>query len=399
MLAPYDRSESAELSSTPGPAAARTRRRIWIAAIAGLIVVVAVLAGVKVAQISKMMGAGKSFAIPPEAVASAKVQASEWRQVQPAIGTVVAVHGATLGVELNGTVREIAFDSGASVKRGALLVRFDTSTEEAQLAGAEAEAQLARIARDRARSLRQADANSQADLDAAEARAKQAEAAVAGLRAAIAKKTIRAPFDGRLAIRQVEVGQSVQPGTPIATIQSVDPIYADFWLPQQALTALKSGQKIRMRTDTFPEATWDGEIATVNTEVDAATRNVRVRAVFKNADGRLRPGMFVNLEVLSTKERAVLLVPATAVLFAPFGDSVYAIEEGKDPSGNPTAVARQKFVRLGERRGDFVEVLSGLSAGEVVVSGGAFKLRNGAAVVVKNEVAPKAELDPKPTEQ
>ncbi len=399
MLAPYNRSESADPASTPGPAAARTRRRIWIAAAAGLLLVVAVLAGVKVAQITKMMGAGKSFHIPPEAVASAKVQASEWRQVQPAIGTLVAVHGATLGVELNGTVREIAFDSGASVKRGALLVRLDTSTEEAQLAGAEAEAQLARIARDRARSLRQAEANSQADLDAAEARAKQAEAAVAGLRAAIAKKTIRAPFDGRLAIRQVEVGQSVQPGTPIATIQSVDPIYADFWLPQQALTALRNGQKIRMRTDTFPEATWDGEISTVNTEVDAATRNVRVRAVFKNADGHLRPGMFVNLEVLSTKERAVLLVPATAVLFAPFGDSVYAIEEGKDPSGSATTVARQKFVRLGERRGDFVEVLSGLSAGEVVVSGGAFKLRNGAAVVVRNEVAPKAELDPKPTEQ
>ncbi|HSB19025.1 MAG TPA: efflux RND transporter periplasmic adaptor subunit [Anaeromyxobacteraceae bacterium] len=400
MLAPHLPSGSSDLSSPPTtPAARRTRRRLWIATIAGLVLVVAVLAGVKVLQIRSMIGAGKAFAIPPESVSSAKVEATSWQPTHPAIGSLVAVHGVTLGAELAGTVREIAFDSGSSVRKGALLVRLDTSTEQAQLAAAEVEAALARIALERARSLRQSEANAQADLDTAEARAKQAEASVAGLRATIAKKTIRAPFDGRLAIRQVELGQVVLPGTPIASLQSVDPIHADFWLPQQALAALRPGQAARLRTDTFPGSTWDGTVTTINTEVDQATRNVRIRATFPNADGRLRPGMFVNVEVLSSGTRPVLLIPATAVLFAPFGDSVFVLEEGKDPSGKATTVAKQKFVRLGERRGDFVEVLSGLAAGETVVSGGAFKLRNGSAVVVKNDLAPSAEIHPKPSEQ
>jgi membrane fusion protein, multidrug efflux system len=365
----------------------------------GLLAVVGVLAGVKISQIGKMIAAGKSFVPPPEAVSTARVQGYDWRATRAAIGTLVAVRAVTVGAEITGTVREIHFDSGASVRRGAQMVKLDTSMEEAQLAAAEAEAALARLNLERARSLRAGEANAPAELDTAVARAKQAEATVAGLQATIAKKTIRAPFDGKVAIRQVELGQVVSPGTPIASLQSVNPIYADFWLGQQALAELKAGQPARLRTDTFPGSTWDGAISTINTEVDVATRNVRIRAIFPNEDGRLRPGMFANVEVLSKEVRPVLTIPATAVLYAPFGDSVYVVEEKKDGSGKAALVARQKFVRLGERRGDLVAVASGLAAGDTVVSAGAFKLRNGVPVVVQNDLAPQAEVAPVPAER
>ncbi len=362
----------------------KTKTKFWIIALAGLLAILGVLVGIKALQIGSMMKAGKSMAIPPEAVTSAKVEASEWQAARDAVGSVVAVHGVTLGAELAGVVREVAFDSGSSVSRGAVLVRLDTTTEEAQLASALADEQLAKAP---------------AELDAAEARHKQAEASVTILRATIAKKVIRAPFDGRIAIRQVEVGQSISSGTPIASLQSVDPIYAEFSLPQQALADVRLGQRARMATDIFPGASWEGAVSVVNSEVDPATRNVRVRATFRNADGRLRPGMFVNVEVLASGTKPVLVIPATAVVFAPYGDSVFAVEEKKDDSGQTRLVARQKFVRLGERRGDLVAVVSGLRAGEAVVSGGAFKLRNGMAVSVKSDLAPKAELSPQPVEE
>jgi len=323
------------------------------------------------------------------------------------------VRGVTLGAELPGLIRQVAFESGQAIRRGDLLVRLDTSTEEAQLQAAQAEAVLARLALTRAESLRQGEANTQADLDAARARAQQAEAAVAGLDATIAKKTIRAPFDGRIAIRQVELGQVVSPGTPIASLQSVDPIHVEFWLPQQALADLRVGQEVQARTDTFPGQPWSGRITTINPEVDVATRNVRVRATLPNPDGRLRPGMFANVEVVSAEQRPVLLIPATAVMFAPYGDSVFVLgapPAGEGAGGTPTGaapkgeapraagglVAQQRFVRLGERRGDLVAVASGLAAGETVVSSGAFKLKNGMAVVVKNDLAPDARLAPAP---
>jgi membrane fusion protein, multidrug efflux system len=374
----------------------KTKQRIFV--VAGLFLVVAVLAGLKAGQIITMVRAGESFVPPPEAVASAKVEPVEWEATRAAIGSLVAVRGVTLGAELPGLVREIAFESGTSVKQGTVLVRLDTSAEEAQLAAALADASLATLNLGRTRKLRESEANAQADLDAVEARAKQAQATVANLRAIIAKKTIRAPFDGRISIRQVELGQIVSPGTPIGSLQAISPIHADFWLPQQSLAELRAGQRTRIRTDAFPDARWDGEITTINPEVDPATRNVRVRATFPNPDGRLRPGMFANVEVLSSEKRSLLIVPATAVIFAPYGDSVFAIEEKKDDAGKTTTVVRQTFVRTGERRGDLVAVASGLKAGERIVSSGAFKLRNGVAVSVNNDVAPEAQLAPRPTD-
>ena len=249
---------------------------------------------------------------------------------------MVAVHGVTLGAELPGTIREIDFDSGMWVKQGAVLVRLDTSTEEAQLVAARAEATLARLNLERARSLRQGDVNTPADLEAAEARAAQAGAAVAGLEAAIAKKTIRAPFDGRIAIRQVELGQVVTPGTPVASLQSVDPPSSTSGCRSRRWPPLRVGQQVRLRTDTYPGATWDGRLATINPEVDPATRNVRLRATFGNADGRLRPGMYASVEVLSAERQPVLLVPATAAIYAPYGDSVFVLE----PTGGGRQAAR-----------------------------------------------------------
>src|SRR5216683_2115078 len=366
------------------------RRRIWIVAGAALVGVVLVLVGIKAAQIRSMINAGKSFAPPPESVTSAKVEASQWESSRSAVGTLVAVRAVTVASEVPGLVRRIGFESGAFVRRGDVLV---------QLAAARADAELARATLERSRTLRASDYSSAAELDASDARAKQTVANVAMLQATIAKKTIRAPFDGRVAIRQVELGQVLSPGTLVASLQSIHPIHADFWLPQQALIDLAPGMRVRLRTDVFPQQGWDGVVTTINPEVDVSTRNVRVRATFPNPDGRLRPGMFANVDVISPEKRPVVVIPATAVIYAPYGDSVFALEEKKDAGGDPTLVARQKFVRLGERRGDLVAVVSGLAAGETVVSSGAFKLRNGTAVVVRNDLAPSAELAPKPVDK
>ena len=379
-----------EMAATP---VRTSRRRVWFLAVASVLAVVVVLAGIKAGQIGAMIKSGKSFAPPPEAVTSAKVEAVRWQASRAAVATLVALRAVTVASEVPGLVREIGFDSGAFVRRGDILVKLDTSTEEAQLAAAEADASLARVTARRARSLRESNSNTPADLDAAESRTQQAAANAAMLKATIAKKTIRAPFDGRVGIRQVELGQVLASGTAIASLQSIHPIYAEFWLPQQALADLHLGMRARLHTDVFPQQSWDGIVTTVNPEVDVATRNVRVRATFPNPDGQLRPGMFGNVDVLSPDERPALVIPATAVIYAPYGDSVFAVEEkGK------ALVAHQKFVRLGERRGDLVAAVSGLNAGETIVSSGAFKLHNGSTLLLRNDLAPDVELAPKPTD-
>jgi membrane fusion protein (multidrug efflux system) len=376
-----------------------TKTRLWIAIPIGLVLTVGALGGVKAAQINTMIKTTAAFTPPPESVSSAVVEQGEWVASRQAVASLVAVRGVTLGSELPGLIREITFESGGAAKKGDLLVKLDTSTEEAQLQSAQADAALARLTLARARNLRRGESSSQADLDAAEARAKQAAAAVANLEATIAKKSIRAPFDGRISIRQVELGQVLQAGAPIASLQSITPIHADFFLPQQALVDLRPGQKVELRTDTFPGASWQGEVTAINPEVDTATRNVKVRATFANGDGRLRPGMFANVDVFSADKHPVLLVPVTSVLYAPYGDTVFTIESKKDASGKETLTARQQFVRLGERRGDFVAVTSGLEKGQRVVSVGAFKLRNGQPVTVNDALAPSAKMQPTPQEQ
>jgi len=377
----------------------KTSRKLWVVTVVGLLLVVGVLGGVKAGQIVTMVRAAEKQVPPPMAVSSATAELAEWAPTRSAIATLVAVRGVTLAAELQGRVTQITFESGSTVRRGAVLVQLDTSTEQAQLQSAQADASLAKISLNRTRRLRREESSPQADLDAAEARAAGTAAVVAQLEAIIAKKTIRAPFDGRISIRQVELGQIVGPGTPIASLQSVSPIYADFWLPQQAVADLKPGLRATLRTDPFPDARWDGEVTVVNPEIDPATRNVRVRATFPNDDGRLRPGLFANVDVVSGEPRKVLQVPATAVIYAPYGDSVYALTEKDDGKGGKTTVAQQKFVRLGERRGDFVAVVSGLTPGERIVGSGGFKLRNGMAVAVNDKISTEAELSPRPKDE
>jgi len=285
-----------------------------------------------------------------------------------------------------------------------VLVKFDVSSEEAQLAGARADAALAKQTLDRAVSLRKEEVNTVQDLEQAQARDKQTRATVVNLEAIINKKIIRAPFDGRVGIRAVELGQVVSPGTPIVSLQSVDPIYVEFQLPQQSLADVKLDQQVQVKVDVFPGQHWEGTITTINPEVDPGTRNVRMRATVKNPDGRLTPGMFAAVEVLAGEKAPAIVVPATAIIYAPYGDSVFVIENSKDPNqkdkdGKAQLVANQRFVRLGDRRGDYVAVASGLAAGETVVSNGAFKLRNGQTVFINNALAPNVQFVPKPEDR
>ena len=377
----------------------RRNRRLWFLVIGGLLVIVVLLVGIKFAQFSKMFAVAKTQVPPPESVASAKVQSLEWQPTRSGAGTLVAIRGVTLGAEVTGTVREIGFENGGLVKKGQLIVRLDTSAETAQLQSAKADAALAKQTLDRAESLRKQEVNTQAELETAQAKDKQARATVVNLEAIINKKVIRAPFDGRVGIRQVELGQVISPGTPIVSLQTVTPIYAEFQLPQQALADVKLGQKVQLMVDVYPGQTWDGEVTTINPEIDLATRNVRMRATVKNDDGRLNPGMFASVEVASGEKRKVLVIPATAVLFAPYGDSVYVLENKKGEDGKEQLLAQQRFIRTAERRGDYVAVTSGLAEGETVVSSGAFKLRPGMAVVVNNNVAPPAQFVPAPVDR
>ncbi|NNC16244.1 efflux RND transporter periplasmic adaptor subunit [Corallococcus exiguus] len=383
-----------EVPLSSPPRASRLKR--WIIGVVLLLAVFAGLVAVKAGQIVSMINAGETFVLPPESVTSTQAESFGWQGTRSAVGTVMALRGVTLSAELPGVVNDIRFENGASVKKGQVLVQLDTSSEQAQLAGAEADAELSRLNRERAEKLNAQGANTQSDLDAVRARSLQSSATVAHLKSLIAKKTIRAPFDGRIGIRQVELGQLVSPGNPIASLQSSTPALVEFQLPQQALAQVKQGQKVRLRVDVFPGESWEGDLTTINPEVELSSRNVRMRATVPNADGRLLPGMFASVEVLSDASEQVVAIPATAVLFAPYGDSVFTLSEGKDAAGKAALLARQQFVRLGERRGDYVAVTSGLKPGQTVVSSGVFKLKNGMAVVVNNALAPPVEVAPLP---
>lgn len=361
-----------------------------------VLVLVGLLASVKGLQFQTMFAQGASFAPPPETVTTATVRREDWQPTLTAVGSVAAVQGVMLGAELAGAVKSIAFESGATVRAGELLVELDTAVEQAQLRSAMASADLARLNLERARDLRGKNMVSQADLDSAEAQFKQAVAQVDNIRAVIGKKTIRAPFAGRTGIRQVNVGQFLDNGAAIVTLQSLDPVYVDFALPQQDLAQLGVGMTVRVTTDAFPDQNFEGKLTAINSEVDAVTRNVRLQATLAT-DGRLRPGMYVNVEVVLPETERVLMIPATAVLYAPYGDSVFVVEDKKDEKTGATGkVLNQRFVRLGKTRGDFVVVTAGLEVEQTVVTTGVFKLRNGMSVVVDNQLAPSFQLAPKP---
>lgn len=363
----------------------------------GVVIVAGALVGTKLEQFRAMGEAGANMVPPPQVVTSAVARDDEWENTVVSTGSLVAVQGLVLRSEVPGRIARIAFESGAAVEAGDVVVELDTSTEKAELRAAEAAAALAKANLARARDLYRKRTMSPAELDAADAQFKRASAEVEAIRSRIEKKTVRAPFSGRLGIRQVNLGEVLAEGDAIATLQTLAPIYVDFTLPQRWLASLEIGTLVRVTTDAAPGELYEGTINAVSPEVDSATRNLRVRATLANRGEKLRAGMFANVEVVLQSRRKVLAIPATAVLFAPYGDSVFVIEEREGASDGATElVLRQRFVRLGVRQGDFVDVTQGLEAGEQVVSSGVFKLSSGMRVVVDNTLAPKAELAPHP---
>jgi membrane fusion protein (multidrug efflux system) len=362
-----------------------------------IIVIVALLGFVKFRQIQAAMKGG-AWTPPPEAVTTAVATQAQWEGTLHAIGTAEAVNGVTIAADLPGLVSSIEFESGNHVNKGAVLVRLDTTQERAQLASAVARRDLAKLDLERVTRLREQNANSQADLDRSAAEAKQAEAAVAELQALINRKTIRAPFAGIAGIRRVNLGQYLAGGDPIVSLQANSPIYVTFSVPQQNAAGLTRGSTVQVVKEGTSETIETGKINAINSMIDPATRNVEAQATFANKSGELHPGMFCEVTVTMGQPASVVAVPASAIAYAPYGNSVFIVEEMEGPDKKKYKGVRQQFVKLGDTRGDQVAVLSGVSAGQEVVTSGVFKLRSGAAVNVNNNVIPSNTTEPKPAD-
>ena len=361
-----------------------------------VLVILGTLGGIKGLQIGKMIAQGEQFVPPPETVTTADVRSEDWETVLTAVGSLEAVQGVTVAAEMSGRIVNIAFEPGTSVETGDLLVQQDTATERARLRSAEATLALANNELKRSKALIQRRTISQSQYDKDFATFRQAQAEVDNIKTIIEKKTIRAPFAGKLGIRLVNLGQILNEGDPLVSLQALDPIFVNFYLPQQKLSQIREGFTVRLTTDSPDDESVKGKITAINPEVDARTRNVRIQATVPNPGKRLRPGMFANVSVVLPVRAPVLSIPATAVLYAPYSDSVFVLQEQKSESVQPTFTIQQQFVRLGEKSGDFIAVIEGLEAGQTVVSTGVFKLRNGQHVVVDNKLAPEFKQAPSP---
>jgi membrane fusion protein (multidrug efflux system) len=353
----------------------------------------------KLGQFTAMGEAAQNMVLPPETVTAMLVEDRQWEQTIIATATVTAVQGVEVSAETGGRVSQIDFESGSIVNTGDVLIQLDTASEDAQLASAKATAALAEASLTRVRKLSKQNLTSQDALDSAEAKVKETVAQAHNVRALIAKKTIRAPFSGRLGLRQVNLGQILREGDAIVSLHTLDPIYVDFSIPQKTLLRMKPGLEVRVTVDAATGVTFTGKILASNPDVDLATRSVRVRAKIANPDEALRAGMFANATVVMPEKQSVLPITATAVAYATFGDSVFVIEEQKnEQTGETEKVLRQQFVRLGQTRGDFIDVIDGLKAGETIVTSGVFKLRSGMKVIIDNTLAPEPSLDPHPSD-
>jgi membrane fusion protein (multidrug efflux system) len=387
------------ISNVPVQSSARPRRRGRAVAIAiGLLVAILVsVFGIKALQIVKMTST--PMVMPPTTVSSVTVKEEDWAPTLSAVGSISAVQGAVVSSELGGVVSQIAFENGGTAKKGDLLLQLDASAEEALLRSAEAEAELARQDLERTRGLASQKVVSKAELDAAQSKFNRLNAVVDQMRSNIRKKTIIAPFDGQLGIRQVNVGQMINAGQQVVPLTSLDPVFADFALPQQYLGQLTPGLDVHMTTDALPGRVFNGKLTAINSMVDSSTRNITLQATLENPDHALRPGMFAKAEVTLPEKHKALVVPGSAISYAQFGDSVFVIEKKKDEkTGKESQVIRQQFVRVGEARGDLVAIRQGLKAGESVVSTGVFKLRNGMTVTINNDLAPNPQVNPNPVD-
>jgi membrane fusion protein (multidrug efflux system) len=367
-----------------------------IVMLAATMLIVAALGFVKFRQVQTAIAQGAAFQPPPEAVTTIVASNEEWPSTLTAIGTVAAVRGVTVSADLPGVVERIAFESGQPVHDGDVLAVLDTRQERAQLAAAEAQRDLARVNFGRMEGLLGERVVSQAEFDRATAEQRQAEARVGEITATIQRKTIRAPFTGILGIRHVNLGQYLSGGEALVTLQSLDPIYVNFGVPQQTMASVRPGNRVRVTAQDLGDAPLTGAVTALDSTVDESTRNVQVQATLANPHGRLKPGMFVQAEVGVGATSALIALPASAINYAPYGDSVFVVGDMKDRSGKTYRGVRQQFVKLGPSRGDQIAVLSGIKAGDEVVTSGVFKLRNGAPVLVNNAVRPGNSPSPKP---
>jgi membrane fusion protein, multidrug efflux system len=379
----------------------------YVLPVLSLFALIAVLVAIKFTQISSLMNMGKEMAKagpPPETVATTTAQTQSWEGTLSAVGSIAAARGVVVSNDAPGVVARIYFESGAVVRQGQTLVDLDTSVERAQLASSRAKVDLATLTVNRSRALVKSNTIAQSEADSDESQLKTASTDANAIRAQIDRKIVRAPFSGRLGIREINLGQYLNSGTRITVLEAIDTVYVDFTLPQQRLGEIKVGMPIRVTIEDVEGVPRDGTIAAVDPEVDATTRTIKVRAAVPNKEETLRPGMFANVSVVLPDQGKLVAVPATSLVHASYGDSVFVVEDKKDDSGgaaavaggNPRQVARQQFVRVGASRGDFVAILDGVAAGQEIVSGGAFKLRNGSAVTVNNEVKVDAQLSPHP---
>jgi membrane fusion protein (multidrug efflux system) len=364
--------------------------------VAVLVVLLGALAFVKVRQLQAMAAQFAAMQPPPEAVTTIEARRADWPSTVSAIGTVEAVQGVTVSADLPGIVSRIAFESGQGVAKGDVLVELDTKQEQAQLAAAQAQLELSRLTFGRMKDLVEQDAVSRAEFDTAAATLKQAEARIHEIRATIERKTVRAPFSGRLGIRAVNLGQYLSAGDAVVPLQSLDPIYVNFGVPQQDAARARRGRAVKVTASDLGGLEFTGRVTALDSVVDETTRNVRVQATLANPGGRLRPGMFVQAQLTTGASRSVVELPGSAVSYAPYGDSVFIVAELKNDKGTPYRGVRQQVVKVGPSRGDQVAILSGVEPGDEVVTSGTFKLRNGAAVQVNNTVQPANKPAPTP---
>ncbi|MGA8620158.1 MAG: efflux RND transporter periplasmic adaptor subunit [Candidatus Sulfotelmatobacter sp.] len=364
-----------------------------------LLALAAILGGlgfVKFRQVEVAIAQGASFQPTPTAVTTVVAQRQTWPSTLSVIGTTAAIEGVTVSADLPGTIDKIHFESGQRVHEGDILIELDTRQERAQLANVEAQRDLARVNYDRAQQLVKAGVISRSEYDNASAQQKATEAQVGDIRAAIARKTIHAPFSGALGIRQVSLGQYLAAGQAVVSLQSLDPIYVNFGVPQQNTAKMAPGRVLRVTNGDLPGMAFTGKITALDSVVNEQTRNIQVQATLSNKGNKLRPGMFVQVELPIGEARQVVPLPASAINYAPYGDSVFVVVQMKDAKGNTYRGVRQQVVKVEGSRGDQVAITSGINPGDEIVSAGVFRLRNGAAVQVNNTVKPENSSNPKP---
>ena len=362
------------------------KRMILMLAVMALFV--GALGFVKFRQIQTAIAQGSSFQPPPDAVTTIVAQREEWPATLAVIGTMAAVQGVTVSTDLPGTVDRIDFESGKPVRAGEVLVQLDTRQERSQLAALEAQRDLARLNFARMKDLLQQKVIAQSEYDRAMTDQKETDARLGEIQTTIERKNIRAPFSGILGIRQVNRGQYLAAGDPVVGLQKLNPIYVNFGVPQQDAGQIRVGRDVRITAEDLESSDFSGRVTAIDSRVDEKTRNVQVQATLANPEGKLRPGMFVQTELNLGASRSVIALPAPAISYAPFGDSVFIVTDLKDPNGKAYRGVRKQFVKLGGSRGDQVAVVSGINPGDDVVSSGVFKLRNGAAVQINNKVTP-----------